>query len=402
MGTYLNRGNKGFQRSINSKIYVDKTALIELTNEALDTEQNCICVSRPRRFGKSMAAKMLNAYYSCGCNSAELFKNLAAAKISSFRDHLNKHDVIFLNMQEFLSGSDNIKEMLQAIDECVIEELSAVYNNLIRPDEKSLIKALNAVYNSSEKGFIFIIDEWDCIFREKSKDTEAQNKYLDYLRNLLKDRDYVNLAYMTGILPIKKYGSHSALNMFREVSMTRPAEFSKLMGFTETEVKALCAEFNMDFSEARRWYDGYVLSDTEHIYNPKSVVDSMLQNKYQSYWTMTETYEALKAYIDMDYDGLRTSIIEMIGGGRIKINPDTFSNDMNTFSKKDDVLTLLIHLGYLAFDSAAKEVFIPNEEIRGEFITATDNKNWTEVINAVQKSEQLLENVFAGNNSAIA
>jgi hypothetical protein len=247
-----------------------------------------------------------------------------------------------------------------------------------------------------------IIDEWDCIFRENKKDTTAQNLYLDFLRNFLKDKSYVGLAYMTGILPIKKYGTHSALNMFDEFSMTNPRELAEFVGFTESEVKQLCIQYNMDFEETKRWYDGYQFENIEHIYSPRSVVASMTSHCFDSYWNQTETFEALKDYIVLNYDGLKDIIIELLAGKRRKIDTSFFSNDMTTFKGVDDVLTLLIHLGYLGYDFSNKEVFIPNSEVASEFVTSIKDADWNEVVKALQNSEELLQATWNQDTTAVA
>ena len=403
MGIYLNPGNEGFRTSLRSKIYVDKTELIAYTNDVFDTEQKFICVSRPRRFGKTMAAKMLTAYYSCGCDSREMFQRLEIAKHPSFDKHLNQYNVIFLNMQDFLSmASGDVSNAIALLQKRVLRELRKSYPDFIEPEEMWLTNAFSDIASSTGKGFIFIVDEWDCIFREMKDNLDAQKDYLDFLRSLWKDKPYVNLVYMTGILPVKKYGTHSALNMFSEFSMTSPKRLAEYVGFTEDEVQKLCTQFNMDFEETKRWYDGYQFRSTAHIYSPKSVVDAMLNEEFGSYWTQTETYEALRIYIDMNYDGLKDAVIQMIGGEKVKINPAHFTNDMTTFKTKDDVLTLLIHLGYLGYDAEKQQVFIPNEEVRGEFVNAVEVSNWREVMRSITASESLLESTLNGDTKAIA
>ena len=275
MGIYLNPGKDSFAESLNSEIYVDKTGLLSYTNRVLGTKQKCICISRPRRFGKSMAAEMLAAYYSYHADSGELFHTLNISADSSFKKHLNQYDVLFLNMQSFLSRSGEASKMVSYLEAAVLKDMAAEYPELSVNSEEHLSSALEKIYSIHKKGFVIIIDKWDCIFREKKSAKEAQNLYLDFLRDLLKDKVYVKLAYMTGILPIKKYGTHSALNMFDEFSMTNPRQLSDYVGFTETEVAALCQHYNMDFDETRRWYDGYHFRRTGHVYSPKSVVDAI-------------------------------------------------------------------------------------------------------------------------------
>lgn len=271
MGLYLNPGNEGFFESVSSQIYVDKTELIQYTNQVFRTKQKFLCVSRPRRFGKSMAAEMLAAYYQRNCDSQKLFANMSIAKDPSFPVHLNRYNTIFLNMQDFFSRTHNIDSMCELFRKYVLRDLLREYPDLDYLDQTDLIDVLQEIYREYKIPFVFIIDEWDCIFRENKNDMEAQKKYLDFLRNLLKDRNYVGLTYMTGILPIKKYGSHSALNMFDEFSMTNPGALAEYVGFTENEVKALCKQFDMSFQDTKCWYDGYDFSRKE-VFIPNSEI----------------------------------------------------------------------------------------------------------------------------------
>ena len=382
MGVYLNPRNSLFMKSVQSDIYVDKTEMIKYTNQLIDTMQRYICISRPRRFGKSMAANMLAAYYGKECDSAEIFNQYKIADSEEYRKHLNQYNVIALNIQNFLSVVNSVEELIGYIQVEVLDELKETYTDKVLEKERFLSMALDKLYSKTGEGFVFIIDEWDCILREKKYTTEDHRKYLDFIRNLLKDKAYVSLAYMTGILPIKKYGTHSALNMFDEYSMTDAGIYAEYIGFTKEEVEELCKEYRVDFEKEKEWYDGYVFGNDLHIYNPKSVVDSIRRNEFSSYWTQTETYEALKIYVKMNYNGLKDAIIQMLAGECVKIDYHTFQNDMTTFESRDDVLTLLVHLGYLAYNRKENQVFIPNAEVRAEFVRAVKGCNWEEVINS--------------------
>lgn len=409
MGSYLNPGNFSFRGSLRSKIYVDKSELIAKTNEVLCTEQKYICVSRPRRFGKSMAANMLAAYYDRESDSAELFKSLKISKAESYEKHRNQYDVIKVNMQEFLSMTHSMDEMLSMLQKYLIFDLMDHFETVRFRDEHNLIQVMRDIYSKTNHSFIILIDEWDCLFREYKQDKEAQKKYLDFLRAWLKDKDYVALAYMTGILPIKKYGSHSALNMFTEYSMTDPGDLAEYFGFTEKEVFDLCEKYDMSFEDAKMWYDGYQLiayrqtgNEIYSMYSPKSVVEAMLRHKFGTYWNQTETYEALKIYIQMDMDGLKDSVVRMLAGDAVSINIGTFSNDMTTFATKDDVLTLLVHLGYLTYNSTDETVSIPNKEVSQEYINAISTMNWYGVAESVEASRKLLEALWKMDADAIA
>ncbi|MDR0928821.1 MAG: AAA family ATPase [Oscillospiraceae bacterium] len=414
MGSYLNPNSGQFRESIGSGIYVDKSGLLIKTNHIFGTRQKAICLSRPRRFGKSMAAEMLAAYYGRGEDTAALFDHLKISEDPSYREHLNQHDVIKINMQAFLSKSKDMDDMLSMLQKRIIADLRLTYP-CVDKDEVYLDWAMQSVFAATNTSFVVIIDEWDCIFREHKNDKASQEKYLDFLRTLLKDQAYIGLAYMTGILPIKKYGTHSALNMFSELSMTNPGGYAAFFGFTEPEVQALCDEYHMSFEEAKAWYDGYHLieycpgkngapgQDVEYsMYNPNSVVQAMVNHRYSTYWNNTETYEALKAYICMNQHGLKDAVIQMLAGARVRINTGTFKNDMISMVNRDDVLTLLVHLGYLTYDFDAQTVGIPNSEVRQEFINAISTTDWHEVIRAVESSRKLLESLWNMEEAAVA
>ena len=258
------------------------------------------------------------------------------------------------------------------------------------------------VYNKSKCPFVIIIDEWDCVFREYKTDHEAQERYLDFLRNLMKDKGYIHLAYMTGILPVKKYGTRSALNMFDEFSMIDPGPLASYVGFTEGEVEVLCQKYGMDIEEVKNWYDGYSFEEEASVYSPHSVVSCMRFGKIGNYWNQTETFEALQVYIDMNFDGLRDDVISMIAGERVPVNTGSFTNDMSTFRTEDDVLTLLIHLGYLGYDYANKCVFIPNGEVRAEYVNAVSVSEWGEISKALKSSADTLNAILQGRSAQVA
>ena len=397
MGIYLNPGNDLFYSTVTySEIYVDKTMLISFTNKCLFGENKEICVSRPRRFGKSMAADMLAAYYGKDNDSAALFDGLEISHSETFSTHLNKYNVFKINMQEFLSMTQNVDEMLKVLQKRLLKELKYKYPEYVDCD--NLVFAMQDIFSYTGQSFIVLIDEWDCLFREYKQDEEAQRKYLDFLRVWLKDKAYIALAYMTGILPVKKHGTHSALNMFMEYSMTYPGNMAEYFGFTEKEVENLCIEYGMSIEETKAWYNGYGLYSHNKqedilysIYNPKSVVEAMLRHRFGNYWNQTETYEALKIYIQMNMDGLKDVIIEMLADNSVRINIGTFHNDMTTFATRDDILTLLVHLGYLTYDVEKESVRIPNKEVAQEYINAISTMDWKEVISQIKDKKYSLK-----------
>ena len=322
-----NPGNASFAEALNSKIYVDKSGLISVINHRLKTKQKYICVSRPRRFGKSLNLEMLAAYYSKGCDSRRLFDNLVISKTENYAAYLNKYNVIYLNMQDFLSISKSVEEMIEILTECLMIDFEYCFPDVKLYPRFGLSYNLKRIYESTKKvtvednggsvteyePFVFLIDEWDCIMRENMDNKDAQKTYLDFIRNLLKDKPYVALAYMTGILPIKKYGTHSSINMFYEYSMLESEPFQTYTGFIGEEVKALCDEYSIDFESMKAWYYGYDLDGTE-LYCPQSVLMAIDKKTFSNYWTRSETYEALAKYISMNFDGLHETIEKLLAG----------------------------------------------------------------------------------------
>lgn len=402
MGTYLNPGNDEFYNAVKkSKIYVDKTELLKFTNSVLCGEQKDICVSRPRRFGKSMTANMLVAYYSKGCESKELFDGLKVAEEQGYEEHLNKYNVIHINMIDFLSRAESMDGLIDYMQRRLLWDIKKEYSDIDCFDWNDLVDVLETIYSEKKQSFVIIIDEWDCIFRKYPDNVEEQKKYLDFLRFFIKGKSYVALAYMTGILPIKKYGEHSALNMFDEYSMTNQRELAEFTGFTEDEVKELCFQYDMPYEKMKQWYDGYELKGVQ-IYNPRSVVMSLLGHDFDSYWTKTETYEALKRYIQLDMYNLKELVTRLIAGESVPVNPDKFQNDMTTLESADDVLTLLVHLGYLTYDFYNQRVTIPNQEVQKEFINCIEDGGWEPVMDAIRSSDELLSATLEGDEEKVA
>ncbi|MBQ8065465.1 MAG: AAA family ATPase [Prevotella sp.] len=403
MGTYINVGNAGFQRARNGE-YVDKSSLISVINETLFTEKQFSCVSRCRRFGKSMAAKMLNAYYDQSCDSRSLFSDLKIANDSSFDKHLNKYPVIFVDMTSFVTRFKDERIMLH-INKELMDDVHKAYPEVPVEEDDDLMALLIRISESSGQQFIFIIDEWDAVCREFEPGTKAMDTYLDWLRRMFKSGQAMQVfagAYLTGILPIKKYRTQSAMNNFTEYSMVIPGRLAGYFGFTKPEVEALCQKHNMDFVEVEKWYDGYQLGSEPSVFNPNSVMEAIRNEWCTSYWASTAAYDTVAHYIQMNYEGLKDDVIKMLGGGRCKVDPTGFQNDMSDIRNKNDVFTVLIHLGYLAFDRVNRECFIPNYEVAGEMVNAVRSSHWDAVANALDQSEQLLQAVLDGDEEAVA
>ena len=403
MGAYINLGNAGFQ-SVRNGEYVDKSGLIAIVNNSLYTERRFSCVSRSRRFGKSVAAKMLCAYYDQSCDSRHLFTDLEIAHDPSFEKHLNKYPVIFLDMTNFTTRfkDDSIMEHVQKE---LKEDIHEAYPDIPVKDDDDLMAYLIRVTDSTHQPFIFIIDEWDAICREFKTGTHAMDEYVSWLRRMFKGSNSPQVfagVYMTGILPIKKYKTESALNNFIEYSMVEPRKMAPYFGFTMDEVRALAEKHGMDFAELEKWYDGYQIGDENSMFNPNSVIQAIDAGRCRSFWATTGSYDAVAHYIQMNYEGLKDDVVQMLAGERCKVNPTKFQNDMSIIGGKDDVLTVLIHLGYLSYDWRKDECYIPNKEVAGEIVNAVQSNNWTHVVKAVEASEQLLQATLRGDEEAVA
>ena len=403
MGTYINIGNSGFQSARNGE-YVDKSALIPVVNATLETEFRFSCVSRCRRFGKSMAAKMLNAYYDQSCDSRSLFADLEVANDPSFERHLNKYPVIYVDMTSFVTrfGNDDIIKRMNAE---IIADIQRAFPEVPLMDDDDMMKYLIRIVESTGLRFFFIIDEWDAICREFQPGSKAMDEYVNWLRRMFKDVNATNVfagAYMTGILPIKKYKTESALNNFIEYSMVDPKRMARYFGFTKDEVRTLASKFSMDFDDLEKWYDGYRIGNEPSMFNPNSVMQALYSDWCTSYWGKTGAYDAVAAYIKMNFEGLKDDIINMVAGGRCQVNPTGFQNDMFVIETKDDVLTVLIHLGYLSYDRTQGECYIPNREVASEMVNAVRANNWKPLTDAIQQSRELLRSTLEGDEEAVA
>ena len=264
---------------------------------------------------------------------------------------------------------------------------------------------LMRINDATGDSFFFIIDEWDAICREFEPGSEGMESYLNWLRRMFKDviaYDVFAGAYMTGILPVKKYKTQSAMNNFVEYSMVTPRNMACFFGFTKDEVRMLSEKFNMDFGELEKWYDGYQIGSESSMFNPNSVMQALYSKWCESYWGKTGAYDTVSTYICMNFEGLKDDIIYMLSGGRCKVNPTGFQNDMSIIRTKDDALTVLIHLGYLAYDRQTMECYVPNYEVAGELTNAVESTDWTPVIRALKQSEDLLQATLEGDEEAVA
>ena len=402
MGRYLNIGFGKMADDIRDDFYVDKSMLISVLNKRLESRSRFICVSRPRRFGKTMAANMIAAYYSKGCDSHEIFSNLKISKDSSFERNINKYNVIKLDINGAATKKGKMT-ITQYYDKKVVSELMKEYPDVEISEDISLPEALYAVYEATGEKFVFIIDEYDLPIRDEKYSSELGD-YLEFLVSLFKDEETnhaIALAYLTGIMPIIKEKTQSKLNNFTEYTMIDPDEMAPFMGFTEDEVKSLATQSGMEFDELKKWYDGYNLRGLE-IYSPKSVISSVEKKRCDDYWVETSSYEAVTDYISLDFEGLKEDVISMFAGNRVAVRTSFYRNTMS-FETKNDVLTYLIHLGYLAYDADTSSCFIPNNEIKDMWAHSMERvEGYKDVFQMIKDSKKLLESTWNGDEEAVA
>ena len=400
MGVYFNPDNESFTKDRNYKIYIDKTELLEFLNESIGTPQNCIAVSHARRFGKSHAAGMIDAYYSCGSDSYELFKDTEIAKKDCFKKHLNKYNVIHLDVSSLW---DDYKEnIVEKIVEYIYKDFQIVFGESLDYESK-LSYVLMKIYQKTNIPFVIIIDEWDCVIRN-SENEALIHKYLQFLHSLFKSEEsksFLALGYITGILPIKKIKDESALNNFDEYTMVSSAPITQYYGFTEKDVKELCDKYDMDFETTKAWYDGYLI-DGMHMYNPNSVSRAMIKHKFDSYWRNTSSFSSINTFITMNYEGLKDDVLTMLAGGKVRLNVNTFKNDLSTVASKDNALTALIHLGYLGYHADRKSAYIPNYEVASAFELALETGSWSEIAKSISKCDELLDVTIDGEADRVA
>ena len=399
---FVNVDNRLFQIVRNSE-YVDKSEIITLTNQVIDTEERFICVTRPRRFGKSVTVKMLNAYYSKGCDSKALFSDLKIASSPDFEKHLNQHDVIYLDMTEFADNKDNGNKYLENLNTDVVSELKNTYPECFDKDKDySLPEAIRCI----KKRFIFIIDEWDFVFRQYPNNTKLQEDFIDLLRALFKGvgERFVELVYMTGILPIARYNTQSALNNFNEYTILKSSNYSQYYGFTENEVKTLCEKYHLDFETTKFWYDGYNVGGYE-IYNPSSIKKLITLKKFNNYWTETSAYGLVKEAINLNFEGLKDDIIKLCSGSTISISrPEikSFNTADLKFKNKVAIYIYLVHLGYLGYDDADATIYVPNEETRVELLNSVKGNHWPKFETALKLSEQVVAATYNKDSETVA
>ena len=404
MGIYLNPGNSNFIEMVSADIYIDKTMMISETNRILDTTEKYVCMSRPRRFGKTYAGNMISAYYSKGCDSRDLFVNRGIASDPEFETNLNKYNVIKIDMNSEYQNTNDKNNLIKRLTEKIRLEMSAEYPNIEFGDDDSVAESILRIYSATGDTFIIIIDEYDILVREQV-DQSLFDEFLSFLNGLFKSdtlRPAISLAYLTGILPIVRDKIQSKLNNFDEYTILNPGRFTEYVGFTSGEVEALCKQYGIDYDECKSWYDGYKLNGYE-IYNPESVVKCIRERYFDSYWGKTSSYKVISDRLEQNYKGMKDEIVKMLSGESVDVNITSYLNTMDSFESRNDVFTYLSHLGYLAYNREEKTCRIPNREILQEWHNAVENNQDYEKTNEIiEASKLLLDETIKGNEETVA
>ena len=410
MGRYLNPGNDIFICDIDSEPYVDKSPMILELNKLFNKNGKFICMSRARRFGKTMMTNLMSAYYSKNCDSRAIFEGLELGKHEGWDKYLNSANVIQIDLQSCYSDTLDKSITLKTLQSKVVKELKKQFPSIEISASSSIASAIVDIFIELGEKFVIIIDEYDVLIRDKSVPTSLRNEYIEFLNALFKSNDIqkaISLAYLTGILPIYRETVQSKLNNFTEYTMLNPEQFAQYFGFTENEVQNLCLENNADYDICKKMYDGYIFqkpyqmpvqpnNDSEttiHIFNPNSVAKAVTKHRYDNYWVATSALEAITLYIDANIAGIQDDIKTLLKGEKeIVVDVLRYNNNVERFATKDEIFTYLIHLGYLAYDPTKGTCHIPNGEIRSAWLRImSDAKGFEPIQQMIETSRKLIE-----------
>lgn len=405
MGIYLNSADAySMYKSETAKPYfVDKSKMLEELFPLVEEGNNFICITRPRRFGKTVAANMLGAFFAKSCYSGDIFDSLQIAEAAGYRKHLNQHDVIYIDFSEIDDECSCYSSYIKTIKEVLREDLHMAYPDIAFRENGNVAEDLKRIYARTNKKFVFVLDEWDAIFHVSFVTEKDKEAYLRFLRGLLKGKAYVSLAYMTGILPIAKYSSGSELNMFLEYTMASEERFGEYFGFTETEVDMLHERYLARTREPRvtreglrTWYDGYHTLAGERMYNPRSVVASLTNNNLGNYWTSAGPYDEIFYYIERNIADVRDDLALMVAGEAVTAKIREYAATSMNLLTKDEIFSAMVVYGFLSYENG--KVFIPNKELMDKFADMIQKENSLGyVYRLARESERMLEATLAGD-----
>ena len=376
MGVYLDSktGYTLYKNETEKPYFVDKSRLLAELFPLVEEGSSYICITRPRRFGKTVMANMLTAFFSRACQSDDIFHKLQISEMEGYHQHRNQYAVIHISFNDVVGECSSYSQYINRIEKRLIRDLKRAYPEVALEEEEYVVDVLTDIYEENENAkFIFVLDEWDYIFHQDFATEADKKKYLTFLRSLLKDRPYVRLAYMTGILPIAKYSSGSELNMFAEYTMAGEERFSEYFGFTEREVDQLFTRYqqNCKFTQKvtraglRTWYDGYHTQAGERLYNPRSVVMSLSNNNLGNYWTSSGPYDEIYYYIENNVDEVRDDLARMAAGESVPAKIREYAATSQNLQTKEEIFSAMVVYGFLSYDKG--KVSVPNKELMDKF-----------------------------------
>lgn len=398
MAIYLNTNAayKDFEMLRNDRYFVDKSAMIQKVSERIKTKNRYLCITKPRRFGKTSALNMLGAYYGKAYPSGSLFEDLGISRSESYVSHLNKYNIVNISMNCMPETGNTYADYLELVAGSMKDDIKEAYPELAKREFRRLPDLLAATGDE----FVFIIDEWDYIFSHDLY-RENQSDFLEFLRSLLKDQPYVALAYMTGVLPIKKYSTGSAMNMFDEYTMLNDCFFEGYFGFTEGEVEELCKrQSKLSLEEIAEWYNGYVADDGGRIYNPRSVVLALINGKCQSYWTRTGKMDEVLFFLKYNIGEVRDDVVRMVNHLPVRMEIlEEYTAGQGSPAHREEIYAAMIIFGLLSYHEG--ELTIPNKELMLEFQKALKDDEFGYVAELVRNSEEMLRAILDKRADAV-
>ena len=411
MGIYLNSESAYtlYKSETQKPYFVDKSRMIEELFPLIEEGANHICITRPRRFGKTVTANMISAFFSKAREASDIFDRLKISTSQNYSKYRNQYNVIHISLNDISRQCTTYEEYITRIEQRLVRDLKRAYPQAELDGEESAVDALMEIYTEySENRFIFVFDEWDFLFHQPFVTEKEKREYLSYLRSLLKDRPYVILAYMTGILPIAKYSSGSELNMFTEYTMLSEEKFSEVFGFTDSEVDTLYQKYT-DYTEhikvtregLRYWYNGYHTFSGERVYNPRSVVCALRNNNLGNYWTSAGPYDEIYYYIENNVAAVRDDLALMVSGIPVPAKIREYAATSMNLNTKDEIFSSMVVYGFLSYENG--KVSIPNKELMDRFDEMLQREpSLGYVYRLARASDRMLEATLNGDVDTMA
>lgn len=409
MGTYLNSITPYtlYKSESLSPYFVDKTLMLRELFPYVSAGNRHICITRPRRFGKTIMANMISSFFQKASDSSEVFDSLTISQVDDYRRYKNQYNVIRIDFSKMPRNCDSYTQYIERIEALLIEDVKEAFPQVKINEADAVGDILESVFVQCGEKFIFVLDEWDFIFHRDFINEIDKEKYVAFLSNLLKDRPYVVLSYMTGILPIAKYSSGSELNMFAEFTMVNSPMFGEYFGFTDDEVDDLyrryiveCDRQHKEKSVTRKglrdWYNGYYTKSGERVYNPRSVVFALQFNNLANYWTSSGPYDEIYYYIRNNISDVRDDLALMISGESVTAKIQEYAATSMNLSTRDEIYSAMVVYGFLSYLNG--KVCIPNRELMEKFDELlVKNKSLGYVYRLAKESEKMLKATLAGD-----